>query len=137
MILRKQIITAVFLVLICGIGCGENRAIIVRTRDSSKTLIQILMQPDPDSKNRNHLYAAKYLGKRRDRTAIAVLIQTTIHSDKRVVRQALRSLGNIGQEHPDLRRTIARAIKPFLSDQETRDTAEKALGLWKSKTAGE
>jgi hypothetical protein len=86
MILRKHILTAVFLVLLWGIGCGENRAIIVRTSDSSKTLIQILMQPDPDSK-----------------------------------------MGNIGQEHPDLRQTIARAINPFLSQQETRDTAEKAL----------
>ena len=129
MILQKHILTAVILILAWGIGCGENREIIVRTSDSSKTLIQILMQPDPDSKNRNHLYAAKYLGKRRERTAVAVLIQTTIHPDKRVVRQALKSLGNIGREHPDLRQTITRAINPFLSQQETRDTAEKALAL--------
>ena len=87
------------------------------------------MQPDPDSKNRNHLYAAKYLGKRRHRPAVAVLIQTTIHPDKRVVRQALKSLGKIGREHPDLRQTITRAINPFLSQQETKDTAEKALAL--------
>lgn len=128
MILRKHILIAVILVLLWGMGCGENRAIIVRTSDSSKTLIQILMRPDPDSKNRNHLYAAKYLGKRRYRGAVAVLIQTTIHPDKRVVRQALKSLGNIGREHPDLRQTITRAIRPFLSQQETKDTAEKALG---------
>ncbi len=128
MILRKHVLTTVLLALIWGVGCGENRAVIVRTSDSSKILIQILMQPDPDSKNRNHLYAAKYLGKRRDRGAVAVLIQTTIHHDIRVVRQALKSLGNIGREHPDLRQTITRAINPFLSQQQTKDTAEKALG---------
>lgn len=114
-------------------GCGEKRVIIVHISDSSEKLIQILMKPDPDSKFRNHLYAAKYLGKRRVRSAVPVLIQTTIHPDERTVRQALTALGLIGQEHPDLRQKIVKAVSPFLFQSQTRDTAKKALQLCEKK----
>jgi hypothetical protein len=131
--LTKLLLISLLLSFFWAIGCGEKRVIIIHASDSSKKLIQILMKPDPDSKSRNHLYAAKYLGKRRERSAVPVLIQTTIHSNERIVRQALTALGLIGQEHPDLRQKIAKAINPFLLQSQTRDTAERALHSWEEK----
>ena len=130
---NKFLSIAVFLCLLGITACGEKRAIIVRASDSSQNLIRILMKQDPDSKNRNHLYAVKFLGKRRERSAVPILIQTTTHYDSRVVRHTLTALGKIGQEHPDLRQTISKAITPFLSHFETRDTAERALFSWEKK----
>lgn len=122
---------SIVLLLLWLAGCGKGKVIVIHASDSSEQLIRILEQPDPDSRNRNHLYAAKYLGKRRERSAVSVLVMTTAnHSDERVIRQALVALGNIGDEHPDLRQEIARAITLLIYRFDTRETAERILSAW-------